>query len=209
MTKDKIGEMIATSLREVGVNESVQVPFRVMVCLSATDQWYGRLIRWATRSRVNHAFVAFKMDEFKQWMAIQIDERGVVITTLKDVLDETVYVDGFTCERDLWAGVLKQMRMFGWRYDWLGVVGFAWKILLYRLFRVDIRNAMQQKAALFCSEFVSQILKNVGEDLGRPEEVTPMMILQALSLHVLRNEGWTHSVTAHDRKAVKVLAEMM
>lgn len=133
---------------------------KTVVCLSASDSWYGKLIRYITKSTVNHAFVAYYSELHQGWQALQTDGRGVVevpIESLKYCHKECyVFPD-----LDLLTAIPKSRNYLGDAYDFLGILGFLLKIVVWRLVGRRIVNPLHKKGDLFCSEFVVLFLQKV------------------------------------------------
>lgn len=140
--------------------------FDVQVCFSRGRAWYGRAIRWLTGSPVNHAFIAFRSTDFpNQRMAVQIDQRGVVVVPFDGVVKDDELVEcyapiGYEDELALTAQVGDSARgLMGEAYDWLGIWGFLIKLMVWRFLGRRIFNPLHRRGELFCSEFVSTLLK--------------------------------------------------
>ncbi len=156
-----------------------------MVCLSASNTWYGSCIRWITKSKVNHSFIAYQDDLWGSWSAVQIDKRGVVRVPVESV--KYTYLECYEFTRlDLTTAMDSARRLVGDSYDWSGIFGFVLKIIAWRLLGRRILNPLHKKGELFCSEFVVTFLQYVdgmydwikvlapdsvapgGSDLGTP-----------------------------------------
>jgi len=131
---------------------------KVLVCLSASDKWYGKAIRKITRSNVNHAFLAYTSGEWGGWWAVQVDERGVVKIPAERV--EYSYVECYDFFKlDLASGMSRVRYLVGDKYDWDGVAGFLAKLYMWRVFGRRIVNPLHKKGELFCSEFMATYLQ--------------------------------------------------
>jgi hypothetical protein len=132
----------------------------ILVALSASDNLVGRIIRALTGSSVNHAFILYESDLWGGWWAAQIDERGVRKLPAKVVLPtyEKVYLYRYM-GKSLAVGLKACRYMVGWKYDWLGILGFICKLVVWRLIGRRIFNPLHGRNREFCSEFVSNVLK--------------------------------------------------
>ena len=133
----------------------------VLVCLSASNKWYGKAIRKLTRSNVNHAFIAYTSQEWGGWWAVQIDERGVVKIPAEKV--EYDYVECYDFDVDLRAAMIATRSLYGEDYDWEGIAGFLIKLIAWRVWGRNIVNPLHKTGDLFCSEFVTTFLQQVPD----------------------------------------------
>lgn len=134
---------------------------RVLVCLSASNTWYGKMIRKVTGSTVNHAFIAYESALWGGWNAVQIDQRGVVGVPVQNVKYDYVECYEFK-DVDLNTAFPKSRDLVGDSYDWLGIVGFLLKIIVWRLFGKRLFNPLHRTGDLFCSEFVVSFLQRAS-----------------------------------------------
>jgi len=133
---------------------------RPLVCLTASDTWYGKAIRGVTGSNVNHALIVYYSEAHGGWQALQTDQRGLV-----EVPAETVKHSYIECyefpDLDLMTALPKCRDLVGDSYDWAGIAGFLLKIASWRLFGRRIVNPLHEKGELFCSEFAARYLQLV------------------------------------------------
>ncbi len=130
------------------------------VCLSASDTWYGKAIRKLTGSNVNHAFFAYYSDIHVGWQALQIDERGVVEVAAESLKHSYIECYEFR-EFNLTKGIPEVRKMLGASYDFLGIVGILFKLVVWRLLGRRILSPLHKKGDLFCSEFVTTLIQRV------------------------------------------------
>jgi hypothetical protein len=156
---------------------------RVLICLAASKNWYGRLIRKLTGSKYNHAYIIYTSYLFGGWWGVEIAEDGVVKLPLEKIKAKYYLNDCFEYEYNLDLGLQRTRQMVGKKYDWLGVLGFGLKILIKRLFRRKVDNTLQAGGRLFCSEYVASVLKLAGAfgfEKVVPEEMSPGDIAKIL-----------------------------
>jgi hypothetical protein len=167
---------------------------RVIVCLAASDTLGGKVLRWVFRSSVNHAFIIYRSTEWDCWEAIQINQHGVhKVFAIKIIKDRAYnFIRAFEAKYDLWDGVLRNRYHIGRSYDWKGVFVGLLKGLLNRYFKVRINKQIHTGNALFCSEYVAEVIKSaygspvfqknhpgINTDLfSNPSEIAPYMLLQ-------------------------------
>jgi len=149
---------------------------RILVCLTATRKWYGKLIRWATRSRVNHSLVKHDDPFWGAWRATEIDERGP-----RDIdaryLARFDYIEHWESDLDLGIGMRAMGRFVGMaRYDWRGLLVGLLRAVLLRVGGWEVDKAIHSHGRLFCSEFVAEVLKRSkvpGTEEWIPANVSP------------------------------------
>jgi hypothetical protein len=132
----------------------------VLIAVSASNNLVGRIIRFLTDSSVNHAFILYESRLWGGWWAAQIDEYGVRKLPAKVVIPTYKRVDLYRyAGKTLSPGLQACRYMVGWKYDWLGIVGFIFKLVIWRLLGKRIFNPLHGRHREFCSEFVSNVLK--------------------------------------------------
>jgi hypothetical protein len=143
---------------------------RVFICFSASDTWYGRMIRYLTQSDFNHVFLSYKSDMWGGWWATQVDDDGVRLLPLEKVVGKKkMPVECYeTVSSDVFDGLVSVRDYIGSRYDWRGIFGFLVKLIVWRLFGKRILNPFHDRAKMFCSEFVMLILQkaNIGNTMN-------------------------------------------
>lgn len=169
---------------------------KTVVCLAASNSWYGKVIRWITRSNVNHAFVAYYSDVHGGWQALQTDKRGLV-----EVPVESLHYYVMDCYElpvlDLLTGLPKCRNLIGDAYDILGIFGFLLKIIVWRLIGRHLLKPLHRKGELFCSEFVVGYLQRVDDMYSwamslDPSSVAPGGTAQDLGVPSLQEIFRTH-----------------
>lgn len=138
---------------------------RVFFAVSASDTWYGRLIRKLTRSRFNHSFLIFFDPALHCRVAVQVDGKGTRIIPLDRLLAEENYTEVELFEYagyDLTPYLPCLSKYVGADYDALGVFGYLIKLAHWRVFRRHIPNPTENRGELFCSEMVAYFARNAG-----------------------------------------------
>lgn len=147
---------------------------KVLICLSASDAWYGRIIRWASRSRVNHTFLLYRSDVWG-WFAVEINENGVQLIP-PSRLTRVDYLECWRCDEDLLHGLAGMRRWIGAGYDWRGLLSGLVRLVVRRLFGMSIDGASHSAKRLFCSEAAAVVLRNAaapGSDSIDPPNTSP------------------------------------
>lgn len=132
---------------------------RILVVVSASNGALGKIIRKLTGSPVNHCFLLYESAMWKGWWAAQIGLEGVQKLPAEKVKGKYSMCECYSYRGDLTPGVQKCRKMVGERYDFLGILGFLIKLLVWRLTGRRIKNPLHGKHEEFCSEFVASVLK--------------------------------------------------
>ena len=133
----------------------------VSIVLTRSNHWYGKVIRWITKSNVNHAFISYYSKQWGGAWAVDVAERGVVKIPLELALKNCEYKEVYYLNNvDLGTAMPKFRNYIGVNYDWWGIVGFFFKILAWRLFGRKFCNLIQRKDRHFCSESVVIFMQN-------------------------------------------------
>lgn len=132
----------------------------VLICLSASSEWYGSAIRALTKADVNHAFIAYTSKEWGGYWGVQTDERGVVKVPVENIKHKYVECYEFP-DLDLATAMVPFRDFVGERYDWLGIFGFLIKLIAWRVFGRSIVNPTHGRGQQFCSEAVVRFLQKV------------------------------------------------
>ena len=167
-----------------------------VVCLAASNTWYGKAIRWVTQSNVNHAFIAYYSDVHGGWQALQTDKRGLVEVPVEGL--RYSYTECYELPvLDLLTALPRCRNLIGDAYDTLGIVGFLFKIIVWRLAGRRVLKPLHRKGELFCSEFVVGCLQRVDDMYSwamslDPSSVAPGGLAQDLGVPSLQEIFRTH-----------------
>jgi hypothetical protein len=166
----------------------------VLVGLSGSRGWIGRLIRFFQGGDINHAFI-LRRDPVTGWMNLGADPGGWLSTPAEKARENKVvrlYLPPPGV--DLNVGLAKLRYLLGEKYDVGGLVGMAW-VLLLRKFGKKVANPLQSKRAVFCSEIVDMVLDRSGCDLGLKDgAVDPRQLEEA----ILKHGGFSGPYTLDD-----------
>ena len=149
----------------------------VRIILTASPMWLSRAIRYLTKGRVSHCMLQYPSD---LWGGDWIAEATVGGVQKRPAETRRHHVKAeFRCKFDPAPALHKIRREVGEGYDYPGIVGFAWVILLLRVFKLKIRRPWRNAKTQMCSEFIWRFFLAVsipGADERDPEEVTPEMV---------------------------------
>jgi len=147
-------------LRSLAMNEKE----RILVVVSASDTFLGRVIRWLTSSPVNHTFLVYESYLWGGWWAAQIGSDGVKKIPANHALSKYVMTEFYEYRGNIARGLHACRAMVGEKYDFMGILGFLLKIVVWRLTGKRIKNPLHGKHEEFCSEFVASVLKAARVD---------------------------------------------
>lgn len=154
----------------------------MIIGFSKNNGILSRLVRWATRSKVSHAYIIF--DVAGESVVLHSTRRGINFDLLSDfvsynepVADYILMIDSDTEQR----GVQSSIKLLDSPYDFLSLAGFAW-VLACRAVGFEVRAPFKNRAAYHCSEFALTVLQNVDIDFPNadPELTSPESLMSLL-----------------------------
>lgn len=149
---------------------------RILLAVAASETIFGSVIRSLTQSPVNHSFVLYESTLWGGWWATQVDEHGVQKLPAMHLCARYETLELYECVVDLVPGLRRCRSMIGAGYDFLGIIGFLFKLLVWRLLGRRILNPFHRNNREFCSEFVANVLKSAnvpGFEAVDPPSLSP------------------------------------
>jgi hypothetical protein len=144
----------------------------VYAAVSGGPGWLQRLIKWGSKSDVNHAFFVLYDEDFGGWMQVGADAEGWRETDAAPRLKLPVCrLYAAPAGIDLRVGLKTMRETLGAKYDIGGLVGMAWVILMRRFGR-KVKNPLQRGNKWFCNEIADVVCEKSGWDLGLDEHST-------------------------------------
>lgn len=132
-----------------------------------------RLIRWFTKSRVNHVYVWWESDDLPGGMVIESALPGVRIIPTEGRPGIIQYKINF----DLIPGIQREKKLVGQKYDFGGLVMFAIILMAKQWISHKIKFPWKNTKRQLCSEFVARCLYPHFQ-FENCEWVTPQQILE-------------------------------
>ena len=126
----------------------------VKIGFSTTNKILSRLIRKVTGAKVSHVW--FLVEVYEKSFVIQADIGGVTITPFSDWEKKWRVVEIVSPKIEI--NLAPAWDMLGQKYDYAGLVGCAW-VYLGRVFKKKWANPLASSHALFCSEYILDVLK--------------------------------------------------
>ena len=116
---------------------------QALVTLTAADTWYGREIRKAIKSNVNHSLMLYESSDWRDWRAIDTQENGVQPAVSAKRLTRVDYAECWECDLDLWKGLRATKKDFYKKYDWIGLGFGLIRALLANYLGIEIKKPIQ------------------------------------------------------------------
>lgn len=142
----------------------------VYVAFSGGSGILQRIIKWFSRSDVNHAFLVLWDPDFGGWVQLGADAGGWIQSPAENRRGlKVVRLYSPPAGVDLRKGLADLRSVLGAGYDVGGLVGMAWVLFMRRVFKRKAKNPLQDGRKFFCSEIVDLVLARSGCDLGLDE----------------------------------------
>lgn len=148
----------------------------------STPSWFNpisAIVRWATASRVSHAFLLYWCAFSEMWVVAEAHELGFRRTPWKRFQRYNKIIGLFAPKRSIDAGARKVLQEYdGTHYD-LGMIGMA-IVRLGKWLKRKWSNPFRDPKHVFCSESVVLAMRWSGgyEDFVDPaEEIDPETLL--------------------------------
>lgn len=121
--------------------------------------WYSRVIEWFTKGP-SHAALVYWSSTFQCWIQLGSEANGWIEIPLRvpDIYRLYRPPEGV----DLWKGVRANVDQLGSWYDYGGLVGMSVVMVMWRWFKLKVKNPLQSKKMWFCSEAVAKIYNDSG-----------------------------------------------
>jgi len=142
------------------------------------------LIKKFTKSQASHMMIGLEM--YGVPVVIHSTMGGVQITPRKKQMVNNEILEEYKFIPDVTNGLKHSFDHLGERYDYVGLLGYAIILIMWRWFRRKMKNPLASPTALVCSEFVlhvnhdGQIKEWEGLD---PERTTPQDLIEICRLN--------------------------
>jgi hypothetical protein len=126
----------------------------VKIVFTASNTYFGRLIRWITQSDTSHVMLQYTSDLWGgEWIA------EATVTGVRKVPAEKAkhsVIREYVCKFDA-KKMLHSMRDYlGEPYDYQSIAVLGWTLLIYKIFQKKITRPLHNHYGQFCSEFISR-----------------------------------------------------
>lgn len=155
----------------------------ISVGFSTTGRFMSRLIRFVTRGRVSHAWIAFNDPYLRLRFVVQSEPWGLELRPWDRWIGENRMIAQFRIDRpetDLEAAIRQLAAMVGTPYDWRSAARAGWIRFIGRSARGLARGGMGR---LMCSEATVRFLQAAGCPSAlqlSAERTTPVALLEIL-----------------------------
>ncbi len=164
----------------------------VRIVFTASQSWFGRLIRWFTKSTVSHVFLQFPVWGRSCVIESTVGGTRLVLATKArhDVVQEYTFKEQVTKEQ-----LLALMQHLGTPYDYAGILVLAWVRIVWNWFRLKVTHPSWSSKALKCSELVFLFFGDIGVHMHTTRELaSPEDLLQACEQNTT---VFAHFVSGH------------
>jgi hypothetical protein len=153
-------------------------PLHFTVGFSTTKGIASAIIRWLTRSPASHTWFSFKLN--RTYVVLHASSGGVAIVHRERFEEKNEVVEEFSLDLDMYPYFDELLQELGKPYDYGALIGNLF-VLFGRVFGKAWPNIFQNKDSWHCSELVSFVLKEAGEEIpAAPEVVSPAMLIAML-----------------------------
>lgn len=162
------------------------------------------LIRWFTGGPATHTFLLLP-SSLHGWTTLGANADGIGYIPLERFLRTRRLVAAFSPQREsLWTGLEKLRKDVGLPYNYGGLVGMAYVEIARRWFDVQVsHNPTSENRALFCSQFVAEVVRASGLTLGLDDDAASTLSPEALLNAMLKNPGaWRMCTLSEVERAV-------
>jgi hypothetical protein len=150
----------------------------IRIVFTKSNDWVSKAIRFFTRSKTSH--VGLWIDD-EQVLSAEAD--GIKQQSLQDFMKGREFVGIFEVkpEYEYMFDIEKAKKKIGWRYDFVGLLGFMYVELWERLNR-RVRNPLASKNMAICSEFVLATASGLVPEFANmsPETTDPGDLFESL-----------------------------
>lgn len=157
----------------------------ITVGFSTSNAIVSKLIRWITRSKVSHAWIAYDDQTLGMRMVMQAEAWGFEVRPLKRWVKENKLVAEFVpVGDDLHSSFHYIAKKLGTKYDYKSALLTGLKFWVNRWFKIIKSRSFKAPNKLMCSEAVVRFLQHGGYktvDGLDPELTSPGELLKLIS----------------------------
>jgi len=160
---------------------------KIAIVLVATNDFTGRLVRWADNSKINHAMLVYEDELWTGfWKAEALFKEGVVRPPFDPDDPRYERMEFFVYRGDPSVGLPKLRWTIGADYDYKGAVLGTIRLIIRKITGKMSDASIHDHKKLFCFEFVINYLHNLraaGAERLIPENTSPAMLREWLIEH--------------------------
>ncbi len=116
----------------------------------------------------NHAFLFWQDPPTGAWLTRGANARGIEDLEMSVFLKDRAIVRVFAPKFDLWADLRLHVADLGEHYNYRGLFGMAFVEILERLRKRPCANLLSARDEVFCSEWISELVRDALKLGGHP-----------------------------------------
>lgn len=160
---------------------------KVAVVLIATKDTRGRIIRWASDSKINHAMLIYEDKLWSGfWSAEATPKHGVARLPFNPGDSNYLKIECFVFDGDSVRGLRDLRHMIGADYDYTGALIGTLRLVFRKLLGTKSNVSIHDHDKFFCFEFVIRFLQGImaeGAEALVPENTSPAILRAWLMEH--------------------------
>jgi hypothetical protein len=148
---------------------------KVSIVFYSGDSVPSKVIRWFTKSTVNHTAILYESQDWGTDILIEAASNGVIChPSSREPKCEYVILDTKAFSK------LKTITDYlGEFYDYAGIVKFGIFLLWWKLFKTKVRKPLNSTKGQFCSELVARYMQSLtGISIKNPQWTSPEDLLK-------------------------------
>jgi hypothetical protein len=144
----------------------------IYLSFKASQTFLGKVIRFLTRSDVNHVAIEYQSEDYDDMWLIEAAFNGVIC---KPSVDRYKYT--FLLRYDAEAELKAAASYIGERYDYRGLFFFAFILIAWNFFKIKLRKPFTSSKGKICSELASYFI-NGRVEIENPQWISPDDLLK-------------------------------
>lgn len=132
---------------------------KVYVGFTAARGVLGGMIRWLTGGDVSHVFLLYFDQALMCWVNLGAEGSGFMARYCGTIEPSVKAMKYLYDVGDLKPGLVRNAEFVGADYDYKGLLGMAWVEFAYHRLKKQVKNPLDAKKAVFCSEIVRRVIE--------------------------------------------------
>lgn len=152
----------------------------ITIGFSTTNKFMSRVIRWVTRGKVSHAWIAFHDKCLDMNFVMQAETWGYELRPRERWNGENILVAEYAPKKDYNDSVTWMVKKLGVKYDWFSAFFSGTRKWVRRLVKGKLRSPRR----LMCAEAVVRFLRHGGSITVSNldvETTSPVELLRAIN----------------------------
>ena len=132
---------------------------KLRVGFSTTNSLISKIIRWFTDAPVSHTYIRYYDEFLKDEYVVHADWVGIVILQGEHYNNHNSVIDEYEIEDErLLLSMRKSLKLLGRKYDYWGILNWAWVITFRRWAKMKMKNFVEDPKKMICVDFCIRIL---------------------------------------------------